>query len=61
MGSITPPVGLNLFVMKSVAPSVKMETLFKGVWPFVGTLLVCIFIIIAIPSLATWLPNLFFG
>ncbi len=60
MGSITPPVGLNIFVMKSVAPSVKMETLFKGVWPFVGALLVCIAIIIAFPPIATWLPNMVF-
>lgn len=60
MGSITPPVGLNIYVMKSVAPSVRMETLFKGVWPFVGTLLVCIFVIILFPPLATWLPNLVF-
>ncbi|NLK71606.1 MAG: TRAP transporter large permease [Clostridiales bacterium] len=61
MGSITPPVGLNIYIMKSVAPSVRVETLFKGVWPFVGALLVCIAIIIAFPSIATWLPNLIFG
>ncbi len=61
MGSITPPVGLNIYVMKSVAPSVKIETLFKGVWPFVGALLVCIFLIIAFPAIATFLPRLFFG
>lgn len=61
MGSITPPVGLNIYVMKSVAPSVKIETLFKGIWPFVGALLICIAIIIAFPPIATWLPNLVFG
>jgi len=60
MGSITPPVGLNIYVMKSVAPSVQIETLFKGVWPFVGALLVCIAIIIAFPQIATWLPNMVF-
>ncbi len=61
MGSITPPVGLNIYVMKSVAPSVKIETLFKGVWPFVGALLLCIALIIIFPAIATWLPGLIFG
>jgi len=58
MGSITPPVGLNIYVMKSVAPSVKLETMFKGVWPFVGALIVCIALIIIFPGIATILPRL---
>ncbi|MFO7971370.1 MAG: TRAP transporter large permease subunit, partial [Desulfobacterales bacterium] len=60
LGVITPPIGLNVYVMKGVAPEVPLETIFKGVWPFVIALLVCIAILIAFPPIATFLPNLFY-
>jgi len=60
MGVITPPIGLNVYVIKGVASEVPMETIFKGVWPFVIAILVCIFLLIAFPQIATFLPNLFF-
>lgn len=58
MGVITPPIGLNVFVIKGVAPDVPLETIFKGVWPFVLAILVCIFILLVFPQIATFLPNM---
>ena len=58
MGVITPPVGMNVFIIKGVAPEVKLETIFKGVWPFLIAIVVCVIILTAFPALATFLPNL---
>lgn len=57
MASITPPFGINLFVMKGLA-SVSLNRMFKGAMPFCLMLFVCIAIIIACPSIATFLPNI---
>lgn len=56
MASITPPFGINLFVMKQVA-NVSLGTMYKASLPFVAALLLCLGIIIAIPQLSTWLPS----
>lgn len=58
MGVITPPVGMNVYIIKGVAPHVPLETIFKGIWPFLGALIVCLIILIAFPSIATILPEL---
>lgn len=58
MGYITPPFGFNLFFMKSVAPKgIELTHIYKAVWPFVGALWLGVFMVMAIPQLATWLPN----
>lgn len=57
-GMITPPFGLNLFVMKSIAPNVPLGTVYRGVMPFCAADLVRIGILIAFPSIALWLPSL---
>lgn len=57
LGGLTPPVGMNVFVMKGYAKDVPLMTIFAGVWPFVVATLVCIAIVIAVPPLATWLPD----
>ena len=36
MGVITPPVGINVYVIKGVAPDVPLETIFRGIFPFLG-------------------------
>ena len=61
IGLITPPVGLNLYVINSIAPDVPLPTILKGALPFmicmvIGILLLCLF-----PSIATWLPNTMMG
>src|ERR1700731_1045286 len=57
LGLIHPPVGMNVFVIKSVVKDVSFATIFKGVIPFVATDLVRLVILIAFPLLATWLPQ----
>lgn len=61
MGVITPPVGMNVYIIKGVAPEVPLETIFKGIWPFLGAVIVCIILLIAFPELVTFLPNILMG
>ena len=57
LGLIHPPVGMNVFVIKSVVKDVSFSTIFKGVIPFVITDLVRLLILIAFPMIALWLPG----
>ena len=57
LGLIHPPVGMNVFVIKSVIPDVSFSTIFIGVLPFILTDLVRLVILIAFPILALWLPS----
>jgi tripartite ATP-independent transporter DctM subunit len=57
LGLIHPPVGMNVFVIKSVVKDVSFATIFKGVIPFVLTDLVRLVILITFPMLALWLPT----
>lgn len=61
IGVITPPVGINAYVIKGVAKDVPLETIFKGVWPFVIASSIATLIIIAFPAISTFLPNLIMG
>jgi tripartite ATP-independent transporter DctM subunit len=58
MGVITPPVGMNVYIIKGVAPDIPLETIFKGIWPFLGALILCIILLMIFPGIATFLPNL---
>jgi tripartite ATP-independent transporter DctM subunit len=55
---ITPPVGLNVFVLHTVRPDISTPTIFKGVLPFVGADVVRVALLIAFPSIALVLPRL---
>ncbi len=57
LGLIHPPVGMNVFVIKSVVQDVSFTTIFRGVLPFVGTDLIRLVILIAFPAIALWLPS----
>lgn len=57
LGLIHPPVGMNVFVIKSVVHDVSFMTIFKGVIPFVLTDLLRLLILIAFPMIALWLPG----
>ena len=61
LGLIHPPVGMNVFVIKSVIKDVNMSTIFVGVLPFVITDLIRLVILILFPLLATWLPQRMIG
>jgi C4-dicarboxylate transporter DctM subunit len=58
IGLISPPVGMNLFVLKTLLPQVGTSTVFRGVMPFVGVDCVRLAILIAFPIISTYLPSL---
>ena len=57
MGVITPPVGVNVFVIKGIAPDVPLETIFKGIFPFLAALVIVTIILVVFPQIATFLPS----
>jgi len=57
MGVITPPVGVNVFVIKGIAPYVPLENIFKGIFPFLAALMVMTIILMIFPQIATYLPK----
>jgi tripartite ATP-independent transporter DctM subunit len=57
MGLISPPVGINVFVVKGLVPDVPLRTVFAGILPFWVAMLVCIAILIAFPGIALFLPD----
>lgn len=61
LGLITPPVGLNLFVINGITPDIKLTTILKGAFPFMGCMILCILLLCVFPELATWLPNYLMG
>ncbi|MBL8489442.1 MAG: TRAP transporter large permease, partial [Rhodocyclaceae bacterium] len=56
IGMITPPVGMNLFVLQSVSPGLKLETVSRGILPFVAADGLRLVLLTAFPVIATWLP-----
>jgi TRAP-type C4-dicarboxylate transport system permease large subunit len=58
MGVITPPVGMNVYVIKGVAKDVPLEVIFRGIWPFLIAAIICCVILTAFPQIATFLPNM---
>ena len=56
IGLITPPVGLNLYVINGIAPDISLRTILMGSLPFVLCMVLAIVILSAFPGLATWLP-----
>ena len=48
---------MNVFVIKGIAREVPLETIFRGAMPFVGAQIILIFILIAFPEIALWLPS----
>lgn len=58
MGVITPPVGMNVYILKGIVPEVPLEVIFKGIWPFLYAIIICLAILLAFPQIATLLPNM---
>ncbi|MDH5632721.1 MAG: TRAP transporter large permease [Gammaproteobacteria bacterium] len=61
IGLITPPVGLNLYVINSIAPDVKLPTILKGALPFMLCMVLGIILLVIFPGIATWLPDFLMG
>ena len=58
MGIITPPVGINVYVIKGIAKDVPLETIFNGIWPFLFAIILCCVILMVFPQIVLFLPNL---
>ncbi len=57
MGVITPPVGVNVFVIKGIAPEIPINKIWRGIFPFVIALIICTIILMIFPQIATFLPS----
>ncbi|WP_205756104.1 TRAP transporter large permease [Labrenzia sp. 011] len=60
LGLITPPVGMNLFIIRAQMPEVRMQELYRAILPFLLAPVILIAILFAIPSLALWLPSILY-
>ncbi len=58
IGLISPPVGMNLFVLNALLPGVGLGAIFRGCWPFVLVMIFVLGLLIAFPQLSLWLPSL---
>jgi C4-dicarboxylate transporter DctM subunit len=57
IGLISPPVGMNIFVVKNLLRHLSIMTVFRGVTPFTVALVALLGLVVAFPGLATWLPS----
>lgn len=61
MGLISPPVGVNVFIVKGIARDVPMATIFRGIWPFWFAMLLAIIVLLLVPDIALLLPDTMFN
>ncbi|MFC5322301.1 TRAP transporter large permease [Bradyrhizobium oligotrophicum] len=61
MGLIHPPVGLNIFVIRNIAPDIPLRDVIWGTLPFVLLMAFAVVLLCLVPSISTWLPNLVMG
>jgi C4-dicarboxylate transporter, DctM subunit len=57
IGMITPPVGINVFVMHGLRKDIPLSTIFRGIVPFLFANIVALLLVVLFPQLATWLPH----
>lgn len=58
IGLVSPPVGMNMFVLNALLPGVGLGAIYRGCWPFVVVLVFMLGLLIAFPQLSLWLPSL---
>jgi len=58
MGVISPPVGVNVFVIKGIAPDIPLEKIFRGIIPFLVAIILVTIILFVFSDIVTFLPNL---
>ena len=61
IGLITPPVGLNLYIIKGITPDVSLNQILRGSIPFMVMIIIWIIILCIFPELVTWLPDKLMG
>ena len=54
---ITPPIGMNIFVLRAVLPDIPVGTIFRGVVPFIMADIVRVVLIVSFPIISLWLPS----
>jgi C4-dicarboxylate transporter DctM subunit len=57
IGVLTPPIGINCFMIRSLAPDISLATIFRGVMPFVASSILKLVILVLFPILTLWLPQ----
>ena len=57
IGSLTPPLGISVYVIKGVVPEIPIQTIFKGVTPMIFAMIACVVVLIIFPQLITFLPD----
>lgn len=57
MALITPPIGMNVFIISGIAPDVPLSDIFRGILPFLLALIVCLIILVAFPQISLFLPS----
>ena len=57
---ITPPVGMNVYVIKSIVPDVRLTTIFSGIWPFLVAMIIVVALLILVPELTLFLPRMMY-
>jgi TRAP-type C4-dicarboxylate transport system permease large subunit len=58
VGLLTPPVGLNVYVVNGVRPDIPLQAIFRSIWPFVLADFACVALFTAFPGVVTFLPSL---
>jgi TRAP-type C4-dicarboxylate transport system permease large subunit len=58
IGLVSPPVGMNLFVLNTLLPNVGLTTIYRGVWPLVLVLVLTLGILLFFPGISLWLPSM---
>lgn len=61
MGMMTPPIGMNVYIVAGTLKEVPLQKIFKGIVPFLVAAVVAVMIVIFVPQLATWLPGVLYG
>jgi TRAP-type C4-dicarboxylate transport system permease large subunit len=61
MGLISPPVGINVFVVKGLVPDVSLTQVFAGIFPFWFAMIVALLFIVLFPQIALYIPNQMIG
>ena len=57
-GLITPPIGMNVYIIGGIAPDVPISKIFRGIVPFILAIIVCIILIMIFPQIALFLPDI---
>jgi len=62
MGSITPPYAMGIFMLRAIAcPNVKLSVMYRGIIPFCIATLACVILMLFVPEIVVWLPNMMYG